>query len=46
LPSNPTPVGQTVRIHDIQGRSHVSSLLGQAVVDVPGVVTAVMDNRF
>ncbi|HKD99196.1 MAG TPA: lamin tail domain-containing protein [Micromonosporaceae bacterium] len=35
-----------VRIHDIQGRAHISPLNGQAVTGVPGVVTAVTSNGF
>lgn len=34
------------RIHDIQGRSHVSPLVGKAVTGVAGVVTAVSRNGF
>jgi predicted extracellular nuclease len=40
----PTPI--TARIHDIQGASHVSPLVGKAVTGVPGVVTAVDSNGF
>jgi uncharacterized protein len=35
-----------IRIHDIQGAAHTSSLAGQAVTDVPGVVTATTSNGF
>ena len=35
-----------VRIHDIQGRSHVSPRAGDTVAGVPGVVTAVADGGF
>ena len=35
-----------VRIHDVQGASHVSPLRGQLVADVPGVVTGVAADRF
>jgi predicted extracellular nuclease len=35
-----------VRIHDIQGAAHASPLAGQAVTEVPGVVTAVTSNGF
>ncbi|QDQ29222.1 nuclease [Chitinimonas arctica] len=34
------------RIHDIQGRAHLSPLKGRQVVQVPGVVTALMSNGF
>ncbi|HEY2790968.1 MAG TPA: lamin tail domain-containing protein [Micromonosporaceae bacterium] len=40
----PTPI--TARIHDIQGASHVSPLVGNAVTGVSGVVTAVSSNGF
>ncbi|MCC5639939.1 cadherin-like domain-containing protein [Nostoc sp. CHAB 5844] len=36
----------TPRIHDIQGTAHISSLNGQNVADVPGIVTAVRSNGF
>ncbi len=35
-----------IRIHDIQGASHVSPLVGQTVTNVPGIVTAVVANGF
>lgn len=35
-----------VRIHDIQGTAHLSSLRGQAVSNVPGIVTARASNGF
>jgi uncharacterized protein len=35
----PKPTPSTIRIHDIQGKSHGSSLNGQTVTDVEGVVT-------
>ncbi len=35
-----------VRIHDIQGSAHISTLNGQKVIDVPGIVTAVRNNGF
>lgn len=35
-----------VRIADIQGASHISPLVGQAVQSVPGIVTAVAANGF
>ncbi|WP_228983139.1 endonuclease/exonuclease/phosphatase family protein [Streptomyces sp. DH12] len=34
----------TVRIHDVQGSTRVSPLVGQRVTDVPGVVTGVRDH--
>src|SRR5262245_52278292 len=34
------------RIHDIQGKSHVSPMAGQEVTEVPGIVTAAKDNGF
>ena len=34
------------RIHDIQGRSHLSPLNGQTVAQVPGIVTATRSNGF
>jgi len=34
------------RIHDIQGASHLSPLVGQAVSNVPGIVTALVSNGF
>ena len=45
-PVSATPVAGLVRIHDIQGAGHLSPLLGQSVVNVPGVVTALAGNRF
>lgn len=41
--STPFP---SVRIHDIQGASHVSPLSGQNVSNVPGVVTAKRSNGY
>ncbi|MCP6762338.1 MAG: lamin tail domain-containing protein [Fischerella sp. CENA71] len=35
-----------IRIHDIQGASHISPLVGQTVSNVPGIVTAVVSNGF
>ena len=35
-----------VRIRDIQGASHISPLNGQAVANVPGIVTAVLATSF
>jgi predicted extracellular nuclease len=48
LDGTPFPGGcsQPVAIHDIQGAGHKSPLLGQAVRDVPGVVTALTSNGF
>lgn len=37
---------ETVRIRDIQGRAHISPLVGQRVTDVRGVVTHVARNGF
>lgn len=36
----PTPTASPLRIHSLQGAGHGSPLVGQRVVDVPGVVTA------
>ena len=36
----------SVRIHDIQGASHLSPLNGQSVGSVPGIVTGVRSNGF
>ncbi|HKE66802.1 MAG TPA: lamin tail domain-containing protein [Micromonosporaceae bacterium] len=41
---NPPPTN--ARIHDIQGASHRSPLVGQRVTSVPGVVTAISSNGF
>ncbi|MET8756550.1 endonuclease/exonuclease/phosphatase family protein [Lentzea sp. NPDC004782] len=38
-PPNPDPVPGDKRIHDIQGVTRISPLLGQKVTNVPGVVT-------
>ncbi len=35
-----------IRIHDIQGAAHISPLNGQAVNNVPGIVTALVSNGF
>ncbi|MER6914898.1 endonuclease/exonuclease/phosphatase family protein [Streptomyces sp. NPDC000594] len=35
------PAADQVRIHDIQGATRISPLAGQAVTDVPGIVTGV-----
>ncbi len=45
-PGNQGAATQIVRIHDIQGAGHTSPLVGQAVADVPGIVTAVDSNGF
>jgi len=37
---------QRTRIHEIQGRGHVSPFVGQTVRNVPGIVTAVRSNGF
>jgi len=41
---SPPPV--RARIHDIQGRAHISPLNGQAVAQVTGIVTSVRSNGF
>ena len=41
-----TTVGAVRRIHEIQGAAHRSPLEGQAVSDVPGIVTALVSNGF
>lgn len=38
--------GASVRIRDIQGKAHLSPLLGRAVTAVPGVVTLLRSNGF
>ncbi|CCH52646.1 hypothetical protein BN8_01660 [Fibrisoma limi BUZ 3] len=35
-----------IRIHDIQGAGHVSTLNGQQVIGVPGIVTVLRNNGF
>ncbi len=35
-----------IRIHDIQGAAHLSPRTGQAVANVPGIVTAKVSNGF
>src|SRR5262249_47969402 len=40
------PPPTTARIHDIQGASHTSPLVNQAVTSVPGIVTALRTNGF
>jgi predicted extracellular nuclease len=42
----PPPTGTPARIHDIQGAAHRSPLVGQQVIEVPGVVTAVGSGGF
>jgi hypothetical protein len=46
----PVPIAHAapagVRIHEIQGATHISPLNGQQVADVPGVVTALTTNGF
>ncbi|ARV62863.1 hypothetical protein BZZ01_05410 [Nostocales cyanobacterium HT-58-2] len=42
----PPPPPPAVRIHDIQGAAHISPLNGQAVSNVPGIVTAITSNGF
>lgn len=41
-----TTPGTQARIHDIQGRAHISPLNGQTVTGVPGIVTSVRSNGF
>jgi uncharacterized protein len=41
-----TTPGQTVHIHDIQGRAHISPLKGQTVDKVPGIVTSIRSTGF
>ena len=41
-----TNAGTQARIHDIQGRAHVSPMKGQTVTNVPGIVTSVRSNGF
>jgi len=38
--------GTSARIHDIQGTGHRSPLAGKNVLNVPGIVTAVLGNGF
>ena len=40
------PPGTPARIHDIQGRAHISPMSGQTVTAVPGIVTSVRSNGF
>lgn len=46
--ATPTPTGTVlaVRIHDIQGASHLSPLQDQSVANVQGIVTALRSNGF
>ncbi|HEX9269742.1 MAG TPA: PKD domain-containing protein [Candidatus Limnocylindria bacterium] len=41
-----TTVAPSLRIHAIQGAAHTSPVAGQAVADVPGLVTAKRSNGF
>jgi uncharacterized protein len=41
-----TPPAPSARIRDIQGASHISPLVGQAVTNVPGIVTGKKNNGF
>ena len=41
-----TTPGTQARIHDIQGRAHISPMKGQTVTAVPGIVTSVRSNGF
>jgi uncharacterized protein len=41
-----TTVGLLLRIHEIQGATHISPYDGRPVADVPGVVTALSGNGF
>jgi uncharacterized protein len=43
---NVTPPAASARIRDIQGANHVSPLVGQAVSNVPGIVTGKKSNGF
>jgi predicted extracellular nuclease len=45
-PATPTPIVVTARIHDIQAAQHRSPYEGQAVTNVPGIVTAKSTNGF
>ncbi len=40
------PTGTPAKIHEIQGAAHRSPLVGQKVIEVPGIVTAVSGNGF
>jgi predicted extracellular nuclease len=41
-----TAAATQARIHDIQGRAHISPLNGRAVTQVPGIVTSLRSNGF
>jgi predicted extracellular nuclease len=41
-----TTIGLLLRIHEIQGAAHISPYDDRAVLDVPGVVTAIQGNGF
>jgi uncharacterized protein len=43
---NVTPPAASARIRDIQGANHISPLVGQAVTNVPGIVTGKKGNGF
>jgi len=43
---NVAPPATAVRIHEIQGAAHISPRNGQAVSNVPGIVTGVRSNGF
>jgi uncharacterized protein len=43
---NVTPPAASARIRDIQGANHISPLVGQAVTNVPGIVTGKKSNGF
>jgi len=43
---NVAPPSGAVRIHDIQGRAHLSPMNGQSVNGVPGIVTGKKSNGF
>jgi predicted extracellular nuclease len=43
--ATPPPPG-SIRIHDIQGTSHISPLRGTAVANVPGIVTVTRANGY
>ncbi|WP_081986575.1 lamin tail domain-containing protein [Chitinibacter sp. ZOR0017] len=45
-PSEPSQPPSAIRIHDIQGQRHLSSLNGQSVSRIPGVVTQVTAGGF
>ncbi len=43
---NVSPPAASARIRDIQGANHISPLVGQAVTNVPGIVTGKKSNGF